>query len=235
MKGILFIVVVFMANIVEGITGFAGTMLAMPVSMLLLGVNEAKIVLNVVAIIVSLNIAFKSRRDMNRKEAVKIAGFMFVGMAAGMYLFSILPAQILMTAYGMLIICVAIRGLTAKKEMSLSGFVLTGVILLAGVIHGMFLSGGALLVVYAVSVLKEKAVIRATLAPVWIALNTLMLVQNLISGQVTVRVLLLTTGCILPVLAALYIGNVLHQKIQQEVFVKLTYALLILSGLTLLV
>ena len=30
MKEILFVIVVFMANIVEGITGFAGTMLAMP-------------------------------------------------------------------------------------------------------------------------------------------------------------------------------------------------------------
>lgn len=40
----------------------------------------------------------------------------------------------------------------------------------------MFLSGGALLVIYAVNALKEKSVIRATLAPVWIILNTLMLI-----------------------------------------------------------
>ena len=65
MKEILFVIVVFMANIVEGITGFAGTMLAMPVSMLLIGVEEAKVVLNIVAIIVSLNIAARSWREMN--------------------------------------------------------------------------------------------------------------------------------------------------------------------------
>ena len=65
MKEILFVIVVFMANIVEGITGFAGTMLAMPVSMLLIGVEEAKVVINIVAIILSLNIAARSWREMN--------------------------------------------------------------------------------------------------------------------------------------------------------------------------
>ena len=45
-KEILFVIVVFVANIVEGVTGFAGTMLAMPVSMFLVGVEEAKVVLN---------------------------------------------------------------------------------------------------------------------------------------------------------------------------------------------
>ena len=42
----LFVLIVFLANVVEGITGFAGTMLAMPAAMLLVGVDEAKIILN---------------------------------------------------------------------------------------------------------------------------------------------------------------------------------------------
>ena len=119
-KEILFVIVVFVANIVEGVTGFAGTMLAMPVSMFLVGVEEAKVVLNIVAIIVSLNIAFRSWREMNRKEVVKISGFMLIGMAVGIYLFSVLPSVVLMKIYGALIICVAIRGLTVKKEMKIS-------------------------------------------------------------------------------------------------------------------
>ena len=41
----LFVLIVFLANVVEGITGFAGTMLAMPAAMLLIGVDEAKIIL----------------------------------------------------------------------------------------------------------------------------------------------------------------------------------------------
>ncbi len=235
MKEILFVIVVFMANIVEGITGFAGTMLAMPVSMLLIGVEEAKVVLNIVAIIVSLNIAARSWREMNRKEVVKITGFMLIGIVVGIYLFSVLPSGVLMKIYGALIICVAIRGLAVKKEMKISDGGLIGVLFLAGVIHGMFLSGGALLVIYAVNALKEKSVIRATLAPVWIILNTLMLIQGGVSGQVTGKMMGLTGVCVIPVFAAIIIGNALHKRIRQEVFVKLTYVLLVVSGITLLV
>ncbi len=233
-KEILFVIVVFVANIVEGVTGFAGTMLAMPVSMFLVGVEEAKVVLNIVAIIVSLNIAFRSWREMNRKEVVKISGFMLIGMAVGIYLFSVLPSVVLMKIYGALIICVAIRGLTVKKEMKISNGGLVGVLFLSGVIHGMFLSGGALLVIYAVNALKEKSVIRATLAPVWIILNTLMLIQEWISGRVTGKMLGLTGACVIPVFVAIIIGSALHKRIRQDVFVKLTYALLVISGITLL-
>lgn len=233
-KEILFVIVVFVANIVEGVTGFAGTMLAMPVSMLLIGVEEAKVVLNIVAIIVSLNIAFRSWREMNRKEVVKISGFMLIGMSVGIYLFSVLPSVVLMKIYGALIICVAIRGLTVKKEMKISNGGLVGVLFLSGMIHGMFLSGGALLVIYAVNALKEKSVIRATLAPVWIILNTLMLIQEWISGRVTGKMLGLTGACVIPVFVAIIIGSALHKRIRQDVFVKLTYALLVISGITLL-
>ena len=160
---------------------------------------------------------------------------MLIGIVVGIYLFSVLPSGVLMKIYGALIICVAIRGLAVKKEMKISDGGLIGVLFLAGVIHGMFLSGGALLVIYAVNALKEKSVIRATLAPVWIILNTLMLIQGGISGQVTGKMMGLTGVCVIPVFAAIIIGNALHKRIRQEVFVKLTYVLLVVSGITLLV
>lgn len=41
---ILFLVVVLLSNIIQAFTGFAGTMLAMPASMLLLGMEKASAV-----------------------------------------------------------------------------------------------------------------------------------------------------------------------------------------------
>lgn len=46
----------------------------------------------------------------------------------------------------------------------------------------MFVSGGALLVVYAAQVLKEKEEFRATLAPVWVVLNSILLVSQVRQG-----------------------------------------------------
>ena len=47
----LFLVVLFVANTVQAITGFAGTVLAMPFSILLIGANEAKVVLGIMALV----------------------------------------------------------------------------------------------------------------------------------------------------------------------------------------
>lgn len=235
MAEFLFVLIVFLANVVEGITGFAGTMLAMPAAMLLVGVDEAKIILNIVAIFVSSNIAVRNYRDMDKKQAVKISLLMFLGMAVGLYLYRILPARILMSAYGGLLILAALCGLFRKKERSLPAGALICVVLLAGIIHGMFLSGGSLLVIYAVAVLKEKSVIRATLAPVWVVLNGSMLIQNIAEGAVNAEILRLTGWCVIPVIIALYLGQLLHKRMKQEFFVKLTYVLLIISGFTLLV
>ena len=61
----LFITIVLFANIIEGITGFAGTMLAMPASMMLIGAEEAKVILNMVAPMVSSTIAVKTYKKIN--------------------------------------------------------------------------------------------------------------------------------------------------------------------------
>lgn len=47
---ILFYIVILLTNIIHGITGFAGTILAMPPSLMLVGYDIAKPILNVLAI-----------------------------------------------------------------------------------------------------------------------------------------------------------------------------------------
>lgn len=233
-KEVLFLCVVTLANIMEGITGFAGTMLAMPLSMILLGVQPAKSILNIVAIIVSSLIFFSTYKDINKKELFKIVVFMVIGMGGGIYLFSVFPASGLAKIYGVLIILISLKGLFIKKEFRLSNVALTFVVLIAGIIHGMFLSGGALLIIYAVSVLKDKSTIKATLAPVWMILNSYILLQDLYVGNITPQVSRLIIYSIIPLLLAVALGNYLHKKMNQKFFIKLTYFLLIISGITLL-
>ena len=234
LKEILFLSIVLLANIMEGITGFAGTMLAMPLSMILLGVQESKSILNIVAIIASTIIFTSTYKDINKKELLKIVVLMLIGMTGGIYIFTVFPASGLAKIYGVLIILISLKGLFVKKQISLSGIGLTLVLLIAGIIHGMFLSGGALLIIYAVAVLKEKETIRATLSPVWIILNVYMLAQDLYFGNITMQVVKLSLYSFLPLLIAIAFGNYLHKKMNQKFFINLTYFLLIVSGITLL-
>lgn len=229
---VIFLVILFLANAIQAITGFAGTVLAMPPSMLLIGVENAKTVLNVMAWLSCLWITLQNMKYIRFKELGKIILFMSVGMVAGLQILKIFPSPILLKIYGIVILAIALKNLLVKKEKKLSNIVLIIVLLVSGVIHGMFVSGGALLVVYASQVLRDKDEFRATIAPVWVILNTFMGIQQLQSGYFTKEVLILIGVSIVPLFAAVLLGNWLQKKINQKTFLKMTYILLAISGLS---
>ena len=173
-REILFFLILFGANLIQAITGFAGTLLAMPPSMQLLGVDEAKSVLAVLDQLSCLLIVLTGFKHINWKEFGKMAVLMVLGMFAGMKIFEAFPIQQLLTLYGIMILCIAFWKLFGQrlvkkrtlpktsdfeqieKKSYLRSAGMLCVILAAGVIHGMFVSGGALLVIYASSVLKKS-------------------------------------------------------------------------------
>ncbi|MFI3257652.1 MAG: sulfite exporter TauE/SafE family protein [Spirochaetales bacterium] len=232
---ILFFVVIFVSNIIQAITGFAGTMLAMPAAMLLIGLDNAKAILNVIAIIICTLVVIKDRAYINKKEVIKMTAFMIIGICIGMYLLKIIPTGILLQIYGVLITLIALKKLFIKKEVPLPNLVLIFIIILAGIIHGMFISGGSLLVVYAITVLKDKKEFRATLSLLWIFLNSILLITHINAGYFTQDVRFMTYIAVPIALLSIVIGNKIHHMINQNVFLKITYCLLLISGISLLI
>lgn len=231
---ILFQFVLFFSNMIQTITGFAGTLLAMPFSIRLVGVTEAKTVLNIFTLEACLVISVQNRRDINYRVLAKMAAGMIAGMGIGIWLFDRLSLQLLLNVYAVLIILIALKKMFWKKEIALPGWGMVLVLIAAGIIHGMFLSGGALLVIYAVYVLKEKAEFRATIAAVWVLLNSLLIVMSYHASSynaATVKAILIS---MIPLALSVKIGNILYKKINQQQFLKVTYVLLLISGASLL-
>ena len=111
MKDIIFLIVLFIANVIQAITGFAGTVLAMPPSMFLLGVDNSKVVLNVMALLSGLLIAISGYKRINKKELLKICVFMLIGMAVGILLCKVISLNSLLIIYGIIIIVIAGKNL----------------------------------------------------------------------------------------------------------------------------
>lgn len=250
-REILFFLILFGANLIQAITGFAGTLLAMPPSMQLLGVDEAKSVLAVLDQLSCLLIVLTGFRHINWKEFGKMAVLMVIGMFAGMKIFEVFPIQRLLTLYGVMILGIALwklfgqrliqgrktepektseAGLLPERNFSLRSLAMLCVILAAGVIHGMFVSGGALLVIYASSALKEKEEFRATMAMLWVTIGCYITGNQIKSGFFNSRVILLCAVGLIPLFVGIWAGTRLVKKIHQETFLKLTYVLLIISG-----
>lgn len=231
----IFIVVVFLANVIQAITGFAGTLLAMPASIHLIGVADAKAVLNMLPAIGCIMIAVQDFSYIRWKELCKICAFMLAGMLAGAKLFELLPLDMLLTAYGVMIVIIAalrLFGVPFPKPGRVMQYV---ILLAAGLIHGMFVSGGALLVIYATFAFSDKTEFRATLSAVWVVLNSILCIGHVMSGAFSRHALILLLVCVVPLLLSVRLGTRLHKRINQKTFEKITYVLLLISGISAIV
>lgn len=232
MKNMIFLLVLFIANVIQAITGFAGTLLAMPPAMMLIGVQEAKVILNIMAFLSCFALVVKGYRQIQWKILVQIILYMAIGMVVGIWIFEHLSSDVLLPIYAGMIMLIAVKKLLIPKEIKIPQWGLKLILLIAGVIHGMFVSGGALLVVYATAVLKEKESFRSTIAAVWVVLNIGLMISDLLKGYMTYNVMKLTGISIIPLFLAIYVGNKIHEKIGQKAFMKMTYILLFISGIS---
>lgn len=246
---ILFYIVILLTNTIQGITGFAGTILAMPPGLMLMGYDIAKPVLNVLAIFSGIYVFVGNYRKICWKELLKIVVIMALGIFGAVFIRGLFEGkdQLLYRLLGIFVILLAVQGfwkLTRKPDAAPQGQdavpgkaspLTYAILVLAGIIHGLFVSGGPLLISYMTKRIQDKVSFRATISTVWIFLNTLILLEDVQAGlwvPSTIRVLLFSTPFLL---AGMFIGSKLYARMSQLVFMKLTYILLFISGLSLLV
>ena len=146
-----------------------------------------------------------------------------------------LPLDVLLKIYGLIILLVGAKNLLSKRQRFLPEWALWIVLALAGLIQGMFVSGGALLVIYTVQKLQDRQQFRATLSMVWAVLNFIYAGIAVQQGYFTPDVVQVVLMCIPAAVLATLVGNRLQRHLSQERFLKLTYVLLLCIGLVLLV
>ncbi len=230
---ILFLIVVFISNIVQGITGFAGTVIAMPFSINLVGISVARPILNLVAIVISLLVVIFNFKSINFKKLLLLILFVGVGFGLG-YLIHFLKfnGETLLTVYGIIIVIIALIYLFIGVDPNkIPKWIYPIILVLAGIMHFLFVSGGPLVVIFAMSVIKDKNEFRATLSTMWVVLNSIILGTNIIEGSFTPHILLLPGIAVVTSLLSLIIAKLLLKKINTEVFMKIAYILLLISGL----
>ncbi|MCS7461211.1 sulfite exporter TauE/SafE family protein [Paenibacillus doosanensis] len=235
-----FFAIVFISNMIQGITGFAGAVIAMPFAVLLIGLETSKQVINVLGILASIWIVMKSYRHIIWNEFFKILITMLIGLIAGLLLYHVLPFKWLLIILPFFIMFVGFRGLYLQKkgggsEKDIGKWSANILLLLAGVVHGLFVTGGPLLVIYATKRLKNKEEFRATLSMIWIVLNSIIAAESVWKGDFTPQFNHFLLLSILPLVIGTVIGSIFHKKMSQHLFMTISYTLLIISGASLLV
>ena len=219
----------------------------MPPGLMLVGYDVAKPVLNLLGILAGIYVFLTQKKHVNWKELRKVVLIMAVGIFGGFFLKHLLTGYdtVLYKALGIFVILLAVQGYwnsvhrkngeekaasAGKKEEVKSIALLVS----SGIVHGMFVSGGPLLIGYLSKAIKEKTSFRATISTIWIILNTIILIQDIHTGLWTTKLLVTQVISTPFMIVGMIIGSVLVKRMSQEVFMKLTYILLFLSGVLLM-
>lgn len=229
---------VFLGFTAQAMVGFGSMLIAVSLGSMFFSIPQLLPVLVPLNVMMTASMAIQLRHKTNFSLLLKqILPLMLVGMVIGISVVSLMSGIWLKKIFAVLIIALALRELWQLSNLSqpraLNDPMRNLCILTAGVVHGLYTTGGPLLV-YALQATKiDKAVFRATMVTVWGLLNSVYLMVLLWQGKVqTVWFDVLVFSPLL--LVAIWLGNRLHNKVNQKQFKQLLCVLLMGSGIALL-
>jgi len=236
---ILFLIII-LAQSIETTTGFGATVIALSLGALVFPLKQLVPILVMIGIIQSgFIVLWRFRYIQWRILLARIMIFSGLGLPLGIWFYRHFPSERLKIFLGIFIILVSgyeLYNLLIKKSISKPLSLISSILLLAsgGFIHGVFATGGPLIVYYAGREIKNKAQFRATLSLLWLVLNFILLISYLLSATINQDNLKMT-GLLLPALVlGIVLGEILHRKVQEQTFRVVVQIILFFTGVSIL-
>lgn len=228
---------IFIAFTLEAITGFGSIVIALALGAQLVPIEQLVPILSTLSVVMSATMVWRHRSHIDRALLLRtVLPGMVLGTALGYAVRPLLDAGLMRQLFGVLIVWFASRELWrlrhAHAPVPRPQWLSQTLVVLAGVTHGLFASGGPLLVYAASGMAVQKARFRATLVSVWLTLNTGLTVAFWMDGRLLPA--LPQAVAYLPVIAAGFaLGDWLHQRVSEARFRLAIYALLCITGILL--
>ncbi len=225
----------------NAITGFGGTVISLPFVAMVIDLQMAVPTLVVQAWVVGLLVVIEARRHIIWSGYGKLVGLMILGLPVGVWLSGAMPEAPLKIFLGVFCLLVGGYGLVrpiprpSADASTLKQTALAALLPLAGIVHGAFTTGGPLAVVYAARAIPDKSVFRVTLSMLWVTLNTLMIARFVLAGSYDAPTLKLTATCLPFTVLGFFIGTWAHYRLNEVLFRRIVYAVLIAAATGLLV
>lgn len=240
-----FAAIMFAAYAVQTVTGFGSMLLAVTFGAHLLGIRELVTLAVPVSLLQTAYIAARHRDGIRWRLLLKrVLPLMGLGMAGGFFLAQDLAGHWMKVAFGVMVLVLASRELwllwRAREEAAAAARPISpaasfAAMLGAGVVHGIYATGGPLLV-YAIS--REglpKHEFRSTLSAVWLVLNVALVVGFVTEGRYGAENALDLLVLVPAVPLGVIVGEVLHHRVAERPFKIAVFTLLVAAAVSLLV
>jgi hypothetical protein len=233
------VIVVFIAGVIKGLTGFGFALVTVPVLAILLGPKAAVPMIIILNAVSNVPLYLHSRRwsDIGRIWPLIVAGVIFVPL--GTYLLIILQAGVLKVIVGVVICIFAMAFLLGlRREVRREKLGLFGAGLISGTLNGLISTGGPPAILFLTNQGLDKRRFRASLITYFLFLNVGTIPFHLAGGLISVFVLR-QAAVFLPALAVGAVaGTAIVKHVSEErfrptvlVIVMATGVMAVLSGL----
>jgi uncharacterized protein len=227
--------IILIAYIIFGMSGFGSTLIAVP---LLAHLLPLKFVIPMVVLldcVSAISMGFRLRADVWKTEFIPMLPFLLVGLFAGVFvLLNVPPKWLLATLGGFVLIFGSNFVLNRKPLLRLPRWSVAPIGLFAGTTSTAFGVGGPIYVFYFTARGATPEQIRATV-PVVFSFTTVARIVIFAGVGLFNPEILIGAALLLPVMAfGLWCGHRLHINLSRNQVIRVMGALLMMSGTSLL-
>lgn len=217
----LLAVVALLAFTVEGAIGFGSTVVAVSLGAQLVPLDVLLPTFVPLNIVLSLTLVWGPIQW--RTLLVSIVPLVAIGIACGIGLSSVLDSRALLVAFGAFVVALSLFELARVQLRWPAPLLLVG-----GIVHGLFGTGGPMIVYVTRKKIADKTAFRATLAVLWIALNTILVASFVARGHTPdPMIAVVLAAAIVPGRLA---GERLHRALDAHKFERVVWIVLLVAG-----
>jgi uncharacterized membrane protein YfcA len=220
----------------QSIFGFGGGLLAVPLLSFLFPVHEAVTLVLLFQTCMGVLI-LSTHRETPWKSVAPLAVGLIAGVPIGIYYLSVLSDTILRIAIALFIFAYLGKELFIERtaaKFSTTTFWSGAAGLVGGTVQGMMGTGGPVFVMFLNSVLDHKHQIRAAIIFILFISNLVRIVFSIPVGLFTQDLLRIAVLAVVPFLLAVIIGHKLNRRLSEDLYRKIIYVILFVSGISLL-
>jgi len=227
--------IVFLAFLTEAIVGFGAVILTVTLGAHRMGIDPLLARFLPLNLLLSFTLLLRAGKLVEGRLLLRfLLPPVGAGLALGLLLARLQGGPWLRGVFGLFVVILSVSELTRLGRATPASpprpALDRALLALGGVIHGLFGSGGPMVVYVLSRRVPGRGAMRATLAALWILLNTLLLASFLAQGQLSTATLK-DSVLLLPSLGlGLFLGERLHHLLPDLLFRRLVYVVLLLAG-----
>ncbi|MEA2096225.1 MAG: sulfite exporter TauE/SafE family protein [Candidatus Cloacimonadota bacterium] len=234
MNQLLFIglFIFFFSAVLQGLTGFGFSILAVPLITLFISPKIAVPILLIYSMIINIVVLYSTRKAVNLKKIWILLAAGIITMPLGTHLLVIMNENILKIFIGSMILVFGILLLIGfRKQFANEKLAMLPVGILSGLLGGSISISGPPIILFLSNQNMDKHTFRGNLSAYFFILNLFTIPVYYLNGLLTKEVWNYSLTFFPGLLIGVFVGSFFSHKIKDGHFKKLTLMLLIVMGI----